>query len=168
MSFDPVSAAFDVGKTVIEKIWPDPTKQQEELRKLEELRQNGDIVQLNAHVQVMLGQMEVNKVEAAHGSIFVAGWRPAVGWTCAISLALAFIPKALVITALWASQSYMMLDQCVVPACDIATFALPPFPDLGTTDLLGLLGGMLGIGAMRSLDKIKGVSTGSVGKGRGR
>jgi hypothetical protein len=163
MAFDPLSAALELGVMAIDKIWPDPTKAAEEKRKLQELYQKGNLAELNAHVQLMLGQIQVNTVEAAHKSLFVAGWRPAVGWTCAISLALAFIPKAIVITILWAAQSYMMLDQCVVPACDIATFILPPFPDLGTTDLLGLLGGMLGIGVMRSIDKKNGTATQSLG-----
>ena len=61
MSFDPLSAAFDLGKTAIEKIWPDPRKRAAELRKLEELRQNGDLAHLNAHVQLMVGQLEVNR-----------------------------------------------------------------------------------------------------------
>ena len=87
MSFDPLSAALDVGKTLIEKIWPDPVKQSEELRKLEELHQKGDLAELNARIKLITGQLEINKIEASHKSIFVAGWRPFVGWVCGFGLA---------------------------------------------------------------------------------
>ncbi|HHZ97924.1 MAG TPA: hypothetical protein EYN67_20815 [Flavobacteriales bacterium] len=86
MSFDPLTAALDVGKSLIEKIWPDPVKQSQEIRKLEELHQRGDLAILNAEVQLLLGQINVNKTEANHKSIFVAGWRPFVGWVCGFGL----------------------------------------------------------------------------------
>lgn len=163
---DPVSlgAIFELGKTAIEKIWPDPTKRAEEMRKLEELRQTGDLAQLNAHVQLMLAQIEVNKAEAQSGSLFVAGWRPAVGWVGAVGLACAFIPKALAVTALWSVQAWVMMDGCIdSTTCDVATYQLPPFPELGLTDLIGILGGILGIGGMRSFDKLKQTNTQRIG-----
>lgn len=159
MSFDPLSAAFNIGSSLIEKIWPDPARQAEELRKLEELRQTGDIAKLNAHVELMAGQLQINLKEAEHKSLFVAGWRPGVGWVCVVSLAMAYIPKALVITLLWTVQSTMMLFEAV----DIMTFVLPPFPDLGIAELIGLLGSMLGVGIMRSVDKHNKVATQSLG-----
>ena len=64
MSFDPLSAALDVGKSLIEKIWPDPVKQSQEIRKLQELHQKGDLAVLNAEVQLLLGQINVNATEA--------------------------------------------------------------------------------------------------------
>ena len=73
MSFDPLTAAFDLGKMAIKRIWRDPTEQAEEMRKLEELHQQGDLAALNAHVQLMLGQLEVNKAEAQHKSLFEIG-----------------------------------------------------------------------------------------------
>jgi hypothetical protein len=88
MSFDPLTAAFEIGKTAIEKIWPDPTKRAEELRKLEQLRQDGDIQRLNAHVKLMLAQANINLEDAKRGGVFQAGWRPAIGWVGAVSLAL--------------------------------------------------------------------------------
>lgn len=142
MSFDPISAAFDLGKVAIEKIWPDPTKRAEELRKLEELRQNGDLAELNAHVQLMLGQLEVNKAEAQHKSIFVAGWRPAVGWICAIILGFNYI-------GVWILEY-------------IAAFVdnMPPTPErMDMSELWPVLLGMLGIGVQRSYDKRNGTQT---------
>ncbi len=155
MSIVGIDSFFDFGKSVIERIWPDANKRAEEMRKLEELRKSGDIEQLKLHVQLLLGQMEVNKTEAAHPALFVAGWRPAIGWTCAISLFCAYVPKTLVITIVWAIQAFMVIKN----APDITAATMPVFPDLGLSEILGLLGGMLGIGVMRSYDKTKGVDT---------
>ena len=147
MSFDPLTAAFDLGKMAIEKIWPDVEKQAEEMRKLEQMKQNGDLAQLNAHVQLMLGQIEVNKIEAASNSIFVAGWRPAVGWVCVTVLAFNYIVVYLL--------EYAMLFVENAPE-------LPARFDM--SELWPLLLGMLGIGGMRSFDKSKGVQTDIIGK----
>lgn len=151
MSFDPVSALFDVGKSVIERIWPDPVKQAEEIRKLEELRQNGDIAQLNAHVKLLTGQMEINKMEAQHKSIFVAGWRPFVGWVGGVALGYQFILYPL-----------MLWGWAIVSPTNAAGAAIPPPPVMEASELYTVLLGMLGIGAMRSYDKTKGTATQSI------
>ena len=158
MSFDPLTAAFDLGKVAIEKLFPDPNKRAEEVRKLEELRQKGEAVELNAQVSLMLAQIDVNKEEAKSGSWWTSGWRPGVGWVGVVSLAMAYIPKALVITIMWTLQCWNMYKH--------GNFTvLPPFPDLGLMDILGLLGSILGVGTLRSFDKTKGTQTDSIGKG---
>lgn len=162
MSLDPLSAAFDLGKTAIERIWPDPVKRAEEMRKLEEIRQQGDLAQLNAHVQLMLGQIGINTVEAQHKSLFVAGWRPGIGWVGVVSLACLYIPKALVMTAAWSYQTYLLFSN-FDPSTGAAFPAMPAFPDLGVTDLIGLLMSMLGVGIMRSIDKANKVQTDRIG-----
>ena len=142
MSFDPLSAAFDLGKTAIEKIWPDANKRAEELRKLEELKQSGDLAQLNAHVKILMGQLKINETEAKHKSIFVAGWRPFIGWVGGFSLAYAgFIYPLLT----WAWRLAEMEGEP------------PPFVESAT--LTAIVSGMLGIGGMRSYDKLKGNQT---------
>ena len=85
-------------------------------------------------------QIEVNKAEAAHTSMFVAGWRPAVGWCCVLGMAGNFliIPMANFTLAL-------MEVQVNVPLIDLET-------------MMPVLMGMLGLGAMRSYEKVKGVS----------
>jgi len=85
------------------------------------------------------GQLEINKQEAKHTSVFVAGWRPAVGWVCAISLAYNYIIRDVI---LWIGQIY----------------SLPNPPDLSMGVLVQLLLAMLGLGGMRSFEKMKGVS----------
>ena len=148
MSFDPISAALSIGTTLIEKIWPDPVKQQEEIRKLQELAQAGDIAQLNAQVQLLTGQMAINSKEAEHKSIFVAGWRPFVGWVGGFALAYQFVLYPLMLWA-WA----------IVDPTNAAGFPIKPPPVLDAEELYTVLLGMLGIGAMRSFDKAKGTAT---------
>lgn len=155
MSITGIDSIFDLGKSVIERIWPNANKRAEEMRKLEELRQTGDLARLDAHVKLLLGQMEVNKEEAKSSSMWVAGWRPAIGWTCAVALFVAYVPKAVVITGIWSYQAFVIIHG----AADIHSVSLPDFPDLGVTDLIGLLGGMLGIAGLRSFEKTKGVDT---------
>lgn len=133
MSIDPLTSVFELGKSVIERIWPDANKRAEEIRKLEELKQGGELAKLDAHVKLLVGQMEVNKIEAAHKSLFVAGWRPFIGWICGLGLAYNVI---------------------LSPFMDIWF----DVPKVDTSALYPVLLGMLGIGGMRTVEKIKGVA----------
>ena len=147
MSFDPLSALFDLGKTAIDKIWPDPIKRAEELRKLEELKQAGDLARLQAEVSLMLGQIDVNKTQAQHPSVFVAGARPAVMWIGAFGLAYAAILEP--------------LARFVAAVC----FGYEGvFPQLDTTITMQVLFGILGLGAYRTFEKTKDVQTDRTGK----
>ena len=155
MSFDPLTAAFEIGKTAIEKIWPDPTKRAEQMRLLEQLRQDGDLQKLNAHVQLQLAQANINLQDAKSNKWFQAGWRPAIGWVGAMSLALMYIPKAIMMTIIWSWQCIVIMQTNT----NIYQIQLPAFPDLGVSDIIGLLMSMLGVAAMRSYDKSKGIDT---------
>lgn len=148
MSFDPITAAMDLGKMAIARIWPDPVKQAEEERKLLELSQNGDIAQLNAKVQLLLGQMKINEKEAEHKSIFVAGWRPFIGWVGGAALAYNFVVYPLMLWG-WAIGAPIGVEA-------------PPMVEAG--ELYTIILGMLGIAATRSYDKSKGTATQSIGK----
>lgn len=88
-----------------------------------------------------LAQIDVNKEEAKHASIFVAGWRPAIGWVCAGSLAYSFVLRDFIAwgLAIWGAE-------------------LPPLPAPDTGELMTLVLSLLGLGAMRSFEKTKGVS----------
>jgi len=82
--------------------------------------------------ELLKGQLEVNKVEAAHKSLFVAGWRPAIGWIC--GLALLYSTLLSPILSIW--------------------FTVPP---VDSSLLTTVLMGMLGLGAMRTVEKTKNV-----------
>lgn len=86
------------------------------------------------------GQLEVNKNEASHPSVFVAGWRPAIGWICAFGFAWQFLitPIALWIMAMTGST-------VILPSIDVQA-------------LYSLTMGMLGMGALRTYEKMKGVA----------
>jgi hypothetical protein len=91
--------------------------------------------------QALLAQLEINKAEAASGSLFKGGWRPCVGWICAIAFAYHFIVKDLIIFG----ASFAGAD-------------LPELPEFEMGTLLTVLGGMLGIGGLRSYEKTKGLT----------
>ena len=97
---------------------------------------------------LVLGQLDVNKTEAQHKSVFVAGWRPAIGWGGALAMAYQFILYPVLVWS-WS----IMQAKGFVPA------ELSPPPVLPTDALWVILSGMLGIGGMRSFDKMKGKAT---------
>ena len=86
----------------------------------------------HAH-EALKGQLEINKVEAAQHSVFLSGWRPCIGWVCALGLFYNVILAN--ILGIWVDV-----------------------PEVDTTLLVPVMMGMLGIGAMRSYEKVKGVS----------
>lgn len=155
MSFDPITALFEAGKMAIERIWPDPIKRAEEIRKLEEMKQSGDLERLNAHVTLMLEQTKINLADAKSGSWWQAGWRPAIGWVGALSLALMYIPKALVLTYVWSVQQITMLSEWD----KVSPLTVAAFPDLGAMDIIGLMGTLLGVATLRTIEKKNGIDT---------
>ncbi len=143
---DPLSAALNLGTSVINKIWPDPAKQAEEQRKLQEIFQRGELAELNAQVQLLTGQLTINMEEAKHPSVLVAGWRPFVGWVGGLSLAYAGI-----------------LEPILRFSFKVGGYS-GEFPVVDTTMAMTILMGMLGMGAMRSFDKKGGKDTGRISK----
>lgn len=141
----PLAAVLDIGSKIIDRVFPDKEKAAEAKLKLLELQQSGELAQLTAETDIAKGQIEVNKVEAASSNLFVSGWRPAVGWVAAIALFTYYVPYCLVATGIWA---YQVVHQG----------SLVPRPDLGITDLLGLVGGMLGLATLRTVEKRSGVA----------
>ena len=140
-----VESVFDLGKVAIEKIWPDETKRAEELRKLEELRQNGDLARLNARVQLMVEQIRVNREQAKHKSLFVAGARPAAIWAGVFAMIWTGIIHP-VLTWAWAFMEMAGQPPALTDSSSLFTLTL----------------GLLGVGAMRSFDKKNGVQTDSI------
>lgn len=96
------------------------------------------LAEKQAHESV-IAQLEVNKVEAAHKSLFVAGWRPAIGWVCVLGMAGNFITIPI---------TNMILE---LAGSDVTVPLIP------TGEMMPVLMGMLGLGAMRSVEKLKGV-----------
>ena len=131
-------ALIPVIGTVLEKVLPDPQASAEAKIKLMELAQKGELAVLDAETKMALGQIEVNKVEAGT-DMFRGGWRPATGWACVFGLV------------------YQFLLQPVLPWL-VAAFggSVPPLPPIDNETLMVLLTGMLGLGGLRTFERIKG------------
>lgn len=130
MALDPVSALFEIGGKVLDRVLPDPAQQAAAKLELMKLQQNGELTQI-------AGQMEINKVEAASSSIFVSGWRPAIGWICGAGFAVQFVIGPL---AEWGSA--------------LAGHPVK-FPTMDTGTMMPLLLGMLGLGGLRTAEKLQ-------------
>ena len=140
MSFDPVSAIFEVGGKLIDKLLPDPAAKAQALLDLEKLKQDGQLAILASETQLAQMQVDVNKIEAASSDKFASRWRPFIGWVCGVAFAYHFIAQPLI--AFVCAAYGVKID---LPAFDM---------DALNTVLLG----MLGLGTMRSFERFKGVT----------
>lgn len=135
---NPAGLVLEAAKGLIARIWPDPVQQAEAQRKLAELEQAGELAQLNADLQTRLAQIEVNKLDA-QGNWFQRGWRPYIGWTGGVGL------------------SYQFLLQPLLTWLSINVGWLAP-PVLDSDVLYGLVAQLLGLGALRTFERVKGVT----------
>lgn len=133
MSLDPISAILNIGSKVIDRLWPDPTQAAAAKLELFKLQQSGELQQI-------MGQLEINKVEAGSNSVFVSGWRPFIGWMCGAACAWNWIGISVAKTIAAFAQYQINLS----PA------------DL--SEMMPILMGMLGLGALRTVEKIQGVA----------
>lgn len=124
---------------LLDRIFPDQKAAGEAKLEVMRMAQAGELAQLDADLKQAVGQIEVNKVEAANQSLFVSGWRPAIGWVCGAAFAFKFIlgPAAVVGMAIAGHP-------IILPVFDF-------------TEMSTILMGMLGLGALRTVEKVKGV-----------
>ena len=135
MAIDPVTAILNVGNSLIDRLIPDKAANDKAKADLLQMQIAGELAQIQ-------GQIDTNKAEAANVNMFVAGWRPAVGWVCALALGWDTIIRP---TISWGAALFNH------------PLNLQPL-DLST--LLPLLLGMLGLGAARTVEKLNGVNAG--------
>ena len=121
-----IGPVADLANTVIGKIWPDKSEQERQ--------------QMAAAVMVIQGQLGINKIEAESPSLFVSGWRPAIGWVCGAACAWNWVGLPL--------AKFLMLA--------IGRPITMSPADLG--EMLPVLIGMLGLGGLRTAEKINGVA----------
>ena len=86
------------------------------------------------------GQLEINKAEAQSRNVFIAGWRPFIGWTCGVAMAYNYVIHPILMFTL-AQFNYLV----AIPALDLS-------------EMMPVLMGMLGLGGLRSFEKYKGIS----------
>ena len=135
-----ITALIPTIGNVLDKILPDPKAAAQAKLKLAELAQTGALAQLEADTQLAIGQLEINKADAASGNMWRGGWRPSVGWVCSFALAYTYLVKPLLP---WIAT--------------VAGLDVPALPHVETTELLPLLFALLGLGTMRSYERVKGV-----------
>ena len=140
MAFDPLTAAFDLGGKILDKLFPNPEDRAAAQIKLAELQQTGELAKLAAETDLLKGQMAINLEEAKSSRLFVAGSRPFITWVCGVAFAYHYVIQPLLAFLLAAAGHPVNL-----PAFDMDTL---------TTVLMGILG----LGGMRSFEKIKGVA----------
>ena len=124
---------------IIGKVIPDPAAKAAAQLELLRLQQAGEFKEIDTGLALALGQVEINKIEAASDDLLKSGWRPAVGWVCVAGLVYTYVAQPLLT---WLSLT--------------RGWATPP--DLDNSQLMILLGGMLGFGGLRSFDKAKGTA----------
>lgn len=123
MAADPITAVASLADTIIGRLWPDKSEQER--------------AQMAAALTIVQGQIDANKAEAASGSVFIAGWRPFIGWVCGFACAWNWIglPVAKFIFAALAVP-------VALSAADLS-------------EMWPLLLGMLGLGTLRTVEKVK-------------
>lgn len=126
MSLAAIDGIASLASNVLDRFFPNKSEQEKQ--------------EITMAMMVIQGQIDTNKVEAANPNMFVAGWRPYVGWVCGTGFAIQFVVAPI---AEWG-----------------AALAGHPvkFPELDMGTLLTLLGGMLGIGGLRTYEKTRGVN----------
>lgn len=124
---------FELGKGIIDRLFPDPAQKAAAELELIKLTQDGDLKKI-------LGQLAINAKEAENPSIFVSGWRPFVGWICGFGL-------------FYATIIHNLLEWLSV----VKGWTIPPAVDTAT--LIYVLGALLGIGTLRTVEKVRNVAT---------
>lgn len=128
-----IQALLPIASNVIDRVVPDKEAADKAKREMQ-------LELVNNINDIAKAQIEVNKQEAAHRNVFVAGWRPFVGWTCGVAFAYHFILQPICIFIL---------------AANGIAVELPSF-DMGA--LMTVLTGMLGLGGLRTFEKLKGTA----------
>lgn len=127
-------------KEVITRVWPDPAQQAQASLALAQLEQAGRFKQLDVDLALAQGQMDINKAEASSGDPFASRWRPFIGWVCGVAFAWNWIGLPV---ASFACE--LLAHPVLLRGADMS-------------EMMPVLLGMLGLGALRSFDKAKGVA----------
>lgn len=125
--------------TVLDKVLPDEKAKAETKLKMLEMAERGELAQAEREAKLILAQAEINKVEAASNDPYKSRWRPTVGWICAFGLGYNFLI-------------------CPILPWVVNAFggSVEPMPEIDNAALMGLLVPLLGLGAFRSFEKVKG------------
>lgn len=140
MALPIIGSIIEAGMKILDKVIPDPQARLEAQYKLLALQQAGEFKEIDTALAMAQGQMDINKAEAANPSVFVSGWRPAMGWCCVGIFAANYIGVPMLT---WLSP----------------LLHIPPPTRMDMSEVLPVLAGMLGLGGLRAAEKIKGVAS---------
>jgi hypothetical protein len=138
-----ISSTADFLSGLMKRVFPEKMSELDAAKMQQELT----MALVRGEFEPVMAQLKVNEAEARHESVFVAGWRPFVGWVCGAAFAYAFV-----------------LQPMLLFGFTVAKWEAPPLPALDMGPLMAVLGGILGIGGMRSYEKVKGATEVKVGK----
>ncbi len=127
-------------KPFVLRLLPDKVGDKKFEQDMEKVWAEAEVAAEAALAGAIKAQLEINKTEAGHRTIFVAGWRPFVGWICATALALMYLVFPIADWGLQLAGREMAL------------------PELSEKDIMGILIPLLGLGAYRTYEKAKGVA----------
>lgn len=133
-----IGAVADFAGKVLERIFPDPTERLKAQTVLSQMEKSGELAKLAAETDLLKGQLDINKVEAASTNWLVAGWRPFVGWVCGLAMA------------------YVAIIEPIARFIALQLAYKGAFPVIDTNLTMQVLMGMLGLAAARSIEKVKG------------
>ena len=131
---------ISTGLKIIDKFIPDPQAKLKAQQELMAMQHDELVAVLGAESEAIKGQLRANENEALSRSVFVAGWRPFIGWVCGLSFAWHFVVSPIV---LFAAEFY---GKSI------------PVPVFDMNSLMTVLMGMLGLGGMRTYEKMKGLT----------
>ena len=134
-----ISGLFSAAQSLIERFFPDPEKKAAAQLELLKMQQNGELALLASETDLAKLQIQVNVEEAKSTNWFVAGARPFIMWTCGVALAYVSIvePVSRFVAKVWFGY-------------------VGEFPIIDTNLTMQILMGILGLGAYRTVEKIKG------------
>lgn len=140
MSLTGLGEAFDFASGIINKIFPDKTQADAAKAALAQAQLNGQLQEELAIWDNAKQQAVVNAAEAANTNVFVSGWRPAVGWTCSAAFGWSFVGQP--------------IGQFIMAAVGHPV----TLPALDISEMMPVLLGLLGLGAMRTYEKVQGAA----------
>lgn len=142
MGFDltGLGGVFDFAGKIIDKLFPDPAQKAQAQLELLKMQQSGELAKLAAETDIAKAQIAVNQEEAKSSSLFIAGGRPFILWVCGVAFAYATIGEP--VARFIASVIFHYTGA---------------YPVIDTMLTLQILFGLLGLGGMRTFEKVKGV-----------
>ena len=132
-----ISGIFSIGSKLIDRFFPDKAASDAAKLELLKMQQTGELAQLAADTALASKQADTNIEEAKSDRLFIAGWRPFVGWTCGLAFFFKYI----------GGPGIFVLAQLIAVKMEL--------PEIDTMEMMPILFGMLGLGAYRTFEKTR-------------